>query len=52
MVFGNRRKGGSSFARAARARKGHHKRRARGLTGAGTHYKGAPKRRTKPTWWN
>lgn len=50
MAFG-RRKGGSSAARAARARKGHGRRRARGLTGAGTHYKGHHRRRTKPAWW-
>jgi hypothetical protein len=50
MVFGKR-KGGDSRARAARARKGHGKRRARGLTGAGTTYKGHKARRTKPSWW-
>lgn len=50
MVFGKR-KGGNPAARAARARKGHGRRRARGLTGAGTHYKGHPKRRTKPSWF-
>lgn len=49
MAFG-RRKAGSSAARAARARKGHSKRRARGLSGAGTHYKGSSRRRTKPSW--
>lgn len=49
MAFG-RRKGGSSYARAQRARKGHGRRRAKGLTGAGTHYKGHPRRRTKGSW--
>lgn len=49
MAFG-RRKGGDPRARAARARRGHHKRRARGLTGAGTHYRGHGQKRTKPTW--
>lgn len=49
MVFG-RRKGGSSAARAARARKGHGKRRAKGLSGAGTTYKGHKSKRAKPSW--
>jgi hypothetical protein len=49
MAFG--RKGGSSFARAQRARRGHKRRRARALPGGSTHYKGSPKRRTKPSWW-
>ena len=44
------RKGGSSRKRAERARKAHARRRAKGLTGAGTHYKGHPDARTKPTW--
>lgn len=51
MAFGSRRKAGSSFARAQRAKKGHKRRRARGLTGRGTNYKGSPKKRTKPSWW-
>lgn len=50
MAFG-RRKAGSSADRARRARKGHARRRARGLTGAGPHYKGHPVKRSKPSWW-
>lgn len=51
--FGQR-KGGSSSARAARARKGHARRRGgvfavSGRTGR-AHYKGAPSKRTKASW--
>lgn len=46
-LFGPR-KGGHSGARAARARKGHAKRRSHLLTS--THYKGHPRKRTKPSW--
>lgn len=53
MAFGQR-KGGSSAARAARARKGHARRRGgvfavSGRTGR-AHYKGSPGRRTKASW--
>lgn len=52
-AFGTR-KGGSSAARAARARRGHGKRRGKpfavhGRTGR-AHYKGAPARRTRGSW--
>lgn len=49
MAFGSR-KGGSSAARARRARKGHGKRRARALTAGSTNYKGSRRRRTKASW--
>lgn len=53
MAFGNR-KGGSSTSRAARASKGHARRRGKlfavhGGTGR-AHYKGAPRQRTKRSW--
>lgn len=41
-------KGGSSRARAARARKGHAKRIHK--IGASRHYKGSPSRRVKTRW--
>lgn len=53
MPFGRGRSSGSkaksSAARAARARKGHAKRRGKGLFGS-THYKGWGSARTKNTW--
>lgn len=53
MAFGQR-KGGASSARAARASKGHARRRGRlfavhGGTGR-AHYRGSAKGRTKRTW--
>jgi hypothetical protein len=53
MAFAQR-KGGSSRARAARARQGHAKRRGKlfavsGQTGR-AHYKGHPRKRTKGLW--
>ena len=47
MAFGPR-KAGSSAARAARAKKGHARRK--GKLFASSHYKGSPKRRTKSSW--
>ena len=47
-------KGGSSVARAQRARRGHAKRRGLfGTTGSTgrAHYKGHPQHRTKRTWF-
>jgi hypothetical protein len=41
-------KGGSSRARAARARKGHQRRIFK--VGTSRHYKGSPKRRVKTRW--
>jgi hypothetical protein len=47
MAFGRKSKGGSSAARAARAKKGHAKRRAKLFDSS--HYKGG-RRRAKRTW--
>lgn len=46
-------KGGSSAARAARARKGHARRHTRQLAAgqAATHYKGHSRRRTRNMWF-
>lgn len=53
--FGNpgKRKGGSSYARAERARKAHQRRQAKHVVNpsAGRHYKGSARHRTKPSWF-
>jgi hypothetical protein len=53
MAFGRRSKGGSSTARAARARKGHQRRKSKPFAagkGGKAPYMGGHGRRTKNTW--
>lgn len=45
-----KRKGGSSAARAARAKKGHRRRVSRSIMGGSRHYKGGRQSRTKGAW--
>jgi hypothetical protein len=50
MAFGRRSKGGSSAARAQRARKGHRRRKSGVLKDPQSGYKGHRSARTKRSW--